>query len=56
MKIKNKFLKSAPNLEWLNKTGFLKEVVSVIMLCAPVFIFTSGRSALLGRPRCGFLI
>ena len=23
------------------------------MLCAPVFIFTSGSSALLGRPRCG---
>ena len=25
------------------------------MLCAPVFIFTSGSSALLGRPRCGLL-
>ena len=27
-----------------------------IMLCAPVFIFTSGSSALLGRPRCGLSI
>ena len=26
------------------------------MLCAPVFIFTSGSSALLGRPRCGLSI
>ena len=26
------------------------------MLCAPVFIFTSGSSALLGRPRCGWSI
>ena len=30
--------------------------LSVLMLCAPVFIFTSGFSALLGRPRCGLLI
>ena len=29
-----------------------KEVLSVLMLCTPVFIFTSGSSALLGRPRC----
>ena len=29
---------------------------SVLMLCAPVFIFTSGRSVLLGRPRCGLSI
>ena len=28
----------------------------VSMLCAPVFIFTSGSSALLGRPRCGLSI
>ena len=28
----------------------------VLMLCAPVFIFTSGSSALLGRPRCGLSI
>ena len=26
------------------------------MLCTPVFIFTSGSSALLGRPRCGLSI
>ena len=31
-----------------------KEALSVLMLCAPVFIFTSGSSALLGRPRCGY--
>ena len=30
-----------------------KEALTVLMLCAPVFIFTSGSSALLGRPRCG---
>ena len=29
---------------------------SLLMLCAPVFIFTSGSSALLGRPRSGFSI
>ena len=29
------------------------EALSVLMLCAPVFIFTSGSSAFLGRPRCG---
>ena len=34
----------------------VKEVFSVLMLCAPVFIFTSGSSALLGRPRCGLPI
>ena len=33
-----------------------KEALSVLMLCAPVFIFTSGSSALLGRPRCGLSI
>ena len=33
-----------------------KEAPSVLMLCAPVFIFTSGSSALLGRPRCGLSI
>ena len=26
------------------------------MLCVPVFIFTSGSSALIGRPRCGLSI
>ena len=34
----------------------VKEVFSVLMLCAPVFIFTSSSSALLGRPRCGLSI
>ena len=34
----------------------LKEALSILMLCAPVFIFTSGSSALLRRPRCGLLI
>ena len=33
-----------------------KEVLSVLMLCAPVFIFTSGSSALLGRQRQLWLI
>ena len=31
---------------------FLKEALSVLMLCAPLFMFTSRSSALLGRPRC----
>ena len=30
--------------------------LSVLMLCVPVFIFTSGSSALLGRPHCGLSI
>ena len=30
--------------------------LSVLMLCAPVFIFTAGSSALLGRPRCDLSI
>ena len=30
--------------------------LSVLMLCAPVFIFTSGSSALLGCPRCSLSI
>ena len=34
----------------------LKEALSVLMLCAPVFIFISGGSALLGHPRCGLSI
>ena len=33
-----------------------KETLSVLMLCAPVFIFTSSSSALLGRPHCGLSI
>ena len=38
------------------KTSDVKEALSVLMLCAPVFIFTSGSSALLGRPRCALWI
>ena len=34
----------------------VKEALSVLVLCAPVFIFTSGSSALLWRPRCGLSI
>ena len=41
-------------LHW--HVSFIKETLSVLMLCAPVFIFTSGSSALLGRPRCGLSI
>ena len=37
------------------KTNF-KEAFSVLMLCTPVFIFTSGSSALLGHPCCGLSI
>ena len=33
-----------------------KKALLVLILCAPVFIFTSGSSALLGRPRCGLSI
>ena len=33
-----------------------KEALSVLMLCTPVFIFTSCSSALLGHPHCGLLI
>ena len=32
------------------KYSLIKEALSVLMLCAPVFIFTSGGSALLERP------
>ena len=28
----------------------------VLIICAPVFIFTSGSSALLGHPRCGLSV
>ena len=38
----------------LNKYGL--EALSVLMLCAPVSIFISGSSALLGRPCCGLSI
>ena len=34
----------------------IKEALSVLMLCTPVFIFTSSRAALLGHPRCGLPI
>ena len=34
----------------------LKEVPPLLMLCAPVFMFTSGSSALSWRPLCGLLI
>ena len=34
---------------------FCPEVLSVLMLCAPVFIFTYGSSALLGRPTLWFI-
>ena len=34
----------------------VKEALLVLMLCAPVFIFTSGSSALFGCPRCGLSI
>ena len=34
----------------------MKEALSVLLLWAPVFIFTSGSSALLGRPRCGLSV
>ena len=34
----------------------VNRALTLLMLCAPVFIFTSGNSALLGRPRCGLSI
>ena len=34
----------------------VKEALLVLMLCAPVFIFTSGSSALFGCPHCGLSI
>ena len=38
-------------------TAFLKEALSVLMLCVPVFIFLSSSSVLLGGcPRCGLSI
>ena len=40
------------------KKSYLNEALSVLMLCALVFIFTSSSSALLGCPRarCGLLV
>ena len=35
---------------------FIKEALSVLVLYAPVFIFTSDTSALLGHPWCGLSI
>ena len=37
-------------------TVYSKEALSVLMPCAPVFIFTSGSPALLGRPHCSLAI
>ena len=43
--------------EALKSVSFvLEEALSVLMLCVPVFIFTFGSSAFLGRPRCGLSI
>ena len=41
---------------WAVVEVLFKEALSVLMLCAPVFIFTSGSSALLGHLRCGLSI
>ena len=41
---------------WAVVEVLFKEALSVLMLCAPVFIFTSGSSALLGCPHCGLSI
>ena len=38
---------------WLGTKMLIEEVLSVLMLSAPVFIFTAGRSAILGHPRYG---
>ena len=40
----------------LQTVYIVKEALSVLMLCAPVFIFTSGSSALSGRSHCGLSI
>ena len=43
------------NCYWHHKIHWIckfKEALSVLMLCAPVFIFTSSSSVLLGHPRC----
>ena len=41
--------------DWLEPSYQLKKL-SVLMLCTPVIIFTSGSSALLGCPRCSLSI
>ena len=41
---------------FINSSLLLKEALPVLMLCVPVFIFTSSSSALLRRPRCGLSI
>ena len=38
-------------MDFVFKQQAIKEALSVLMFCAPVFIFTSGSSALLERPR-----
>ena len=43
-------------LHQIQRIGDVKEALSVLMLCTPVSLFTSGSSAPLGRPRCGLLI
>ena len=43
-------------LSTFNVKSWVLKALSVLMLCAPVFIFTFGSSALLGRPRCGLSI
>ena len=37
-------------------TQTIKDSLSLLMFCVPVFIFSSGSSALLGCPRCGLSI
>ena len=46
---------ASKHVSLLKVTKILKKL-SVLMLCVPVFIFTSGSSALLGCPRCGLSI
>ena len=41
------------NINQFARKYWFSSALSVLMLCTPVFIFTSGSSALLGRPRCG---
>ena len=44
----------ARNYGWDGPFKILKEGLSVLMLCAPVFTLIIGSSALLGCPCCGF--
>ena len=43
-------------LIWTEKQWKVLKRLSVLMLCTPVFMFTSGSSAFLGRPCCGLSI